>query len=372
MRKPDQNIKTHVALLIPKVSFEPLTLIRTGTNTNDISDLDEDTFNVTVDVETREIDAVTLYDFIIKSTMPKHIEHWCKLTGLGETKFGHLAFELSYDNSIIPNTGEKDFLNIKREFPNAIYNMIKDFFHDHQYHRAEVDSLLAPYMCEDKVKFLQYFDAIEKENEINTIIDEYIDTNIDKYKGYSRSVHDSIIDFKNNGYFKKSFFNTFSTSRSEKLFELCRSCENAIGEKHYADTILNAFKDNPLYADRIRSIDRFVSSIGMVRTKAHNEATLLVTFNSLNLAIKGLKISIFALIITLFTCRLPEVIKYAKPTFNFAFKYFKLAYNHIQDVIAIIVLGIIILLIGLVAKNWKSFKYIYNFIKKIDPSVPLK
>lgn len=139
-------------LWIPTVNHIPIPFenpYHNGELTINISDIEESPFPIKIKANGKNID-------IYLSTEDSVDVFELFLT---------LRYEDSSHNGLVKYSFEEKFLEDSdfgfsaKNFPEAIYHLIKSFYHVHEFHEDESDSSLQPYVCSEDIDIRQYDNA---------------------------------------------------------------------------------------------------------------------------------------------------------------------------------------------------------------------
>ena len=141
---------------------------------------------------------------------------------------GFIIYKLNLDDD------EQDFLceRFRVTMPKAIYHFIKNFFHNHQFHNADDDSLLDAYFSESEINLA---DAVH----VGKIIHVYINSYVNKYAGailLSREILNEANQNITKGY-------KLEATRNELLLAIEKNRVIIDGESLYCDFLVNSFPE---------------------------------------------------------------------------------------------------------------------------------
>ena len=165
------------------------------------------------------------------------------------------------------NDNDNDFFceELRHTMPKAIYHYVKDFFHEHQFHNSDDDSLLDSYFSTSEIN-------LNDKETIKKIIKVYLQSYINKYAGCVFLCRDSL--------YTVAYNQKHSIKLGDSLIELHNIMHNNIavldGESLYCDFIINSYPGladsdqlqriyglrNELarYDERLQRIDASISS----------------------------------------------------------------------------------------------------------------
>lgn len=164
---------------------------------------------------------------------------------------------------------------LKREIPNAIYHLIKGFYHLHEYHEDTADSLLRAYESDSKVD-------IKSVN--NAAITRYLQTYEEKFQAYSMQISCLYSRLTQNSTKKTE---KFKLLENHELFE--NLCNNSLGEALYCNTLLKSkYVDGCPKSDNSCDLQR---KIILNINNAIENIRLMEQKNQIDFALKGTKIA---------------------------------------------------------------------------------
>ena len=183
---------------------------------------------------------------------------------------------------------------IRNEIPNAVYHLIKGFFHDHEHHDAKADSLLNAFVSDKEVN-------IKTEN--NEVLLHYLKLYEKKFTAYSNQISSLYKAVQKNSKEKGKKHILFKNLESLENF-----CQSALGEYIYCNTLINSkyFKtecnSGNDYNDQRRTLHNIKSSIEnikLIESKNHSTYDFLCTKISIASTKIGYLIAFIALILTI-------------------------------------------------------------------------
>lgn len=107
-----------------------------------ISDIEGNIFKIEVSLRGKDIDVSIVDPDSSKSLL-------VNLFYIDDSRNGMV--EYSYEETSIKKEGSDGFEFSSKNFPEAVYHIIKEFYHIHEFHDPECDSSLAPYISNEKV-----------------------------------------------------------------------------------------------------------------------------------------------------------------------------------------------------------------------------
>lgn len=152
---------------------------------------------------------------------------------LGNSKEATIVLEYinASHNGLIQYCYEADNRNHEAKFvceaiPNAIYHLIKSFFHAHEYHHPKGDSTLLAYISKSKANI---------KGQDNEALIHYLEQYENKFIGYRELAFEQLqfIEEKNNENAEEYYQNYLKRHRYLDAF-----CDNALGESLYYETLL--------------------------------------------------------------------------------------------------------------------------------------
>lgn len=211
--------------------------------------------DISDDANNRHHVTVTLtdqYDIIVKNEREE-------ITLKYEDRCNNGLYLYSFD---IEN--ENSFL--KNEIPNAIYHLIKGFYHTHEFHNNTTDSLLRAYLSASHVN-------INSKN--NEAITHYLKLYEEKFKAYSQQITALCNRLTHNSSIRGS---KHEILENHKLLQ--EICNNALGEALYCNTLLSSkyvdfeLKENDYNNEQrklIINIKNAIENIKLVENKNQSE-----------------------------------------------------------------------------------------------------
>lgn len=145
---------------------------------------------------------------------------------ISATETGFLVYKLNLDDN------ETDFLceELRHTMPKAIYHYVKNFFHEHQFHNSDDDSLLDSFFSSEEIQ-------IQNEGTMRNILKVYLQSYINKYAGCVFLCRDSLHTI---AYNKQQ-----NIKLGDSLIELRRIMNNNTtvldGESLYCDFMINSY-----------------------------------------------------------------------------------------------------------------------------------
>lgn len=156
-------------------------------------------------------------DFVISNETSQSIT----LNFIDGSRNGLLLY--SYDANMLADTTLGFIVD---KMPNAVYHMIKEFYHVHEFHQSDTDSLLSAYESDSKVDI--------KQNN-NPALNHYLELYQSKLKAYANQI--SQLSQQLNIITKKASQKYIALDAFKVVDDLCI---NAIGEGLYCNTLLSS------------------------------------------------------------------------------------------------------------------------------------
>ena len=136
--------KCYAILWIPTVSHIPIPFekpLNGNVRCDNISDIPEEPFNIKVVARERDIEIYVQDEVDSECFIPFITLKYEDFSHNGMVKY-------SYDAKFLSEDG---FGFDDKEFPAAVYHLIKSFYHTHEFHEDETDSSLVPYLSREDV-----------------------------------------------------------------------------------------------------------------------------------------------------------------------------------------------------------------------------
>lgn len=167
-------------------------------------------------------------------------------------------------NGLIQYYYEADNRNHEANFickaiPNAIYHLIKGFFHEHEYHNPKGDSTLLAYTSDSEVNI--------KEQDNKALI-YYLEQYEEKFRGYRDLAFEKLqfIEEKNNESAEEYYMNYLMRHSNLDTF-----CNNALGESLYYEALLYSWYNDSCKYDTTGNV---YSACNRDDTKSENSKHL--------------------------------------------------------------------------------------------------
>lgn len=124
---------------IPTIYHTDVTILNPDPQTKDISDKMGKQHNVTVSLNQQN------HNLTIKSVPAEGEEAVINLKCEDHCRNGLFSYSYEYDDNI------KEQIFLQGNIPNAIYHMVKGFYHQHKYHKSTNDSVLDAFVYPEKI-----------------------------------------------------------------------------------------------------------------------------------------------------------------------------------------------------------------------------
>ena len=170
--------------------------------------------------------------------------------------------------------------------PNAIYHTIKEFYHTHEHHAKDADSLLTALVSENKI-------------EDNEAINHYLSIYKQKFIAYSQIANKLFDKLEENSEKKSSKFKLLSDYKKFTSF-----CHCALGEYLYCNTLLKSTDDSEL----IFNIKNTVDNIKFIENKSQTEFSRRSTKIGFTIASIGIILAVLGVILTIRSFKTPDYI----------------------------------------------------------------
>ncbi len=216
--------KSYCVFWLPRMYHMELAILESVSNTiqDEISDeISPDTIHhvcIEIDVSNQENRNIKIRS--TSGTLSNAHEVEVILEYVDSSRNGLIQYYYETDNR------NKEAKYIFDAVPNAIYHLIKSFFHIHEYHHPQGDSTLTAYVSKYKI------DIKEKDNKALT---HYLEQYEDKFKGYRGLAFDKLLFIeKADKQNAEEWYHNYL--KRHKLLDLF--CDNALGESLYYETLL--------------------------------------------------------------------------------------------------------------------------------------
>ena len=208
---------------------------------------------------------------------------------LGESAYRHIVFH----NVVCADTGfivyklnlednENDFLceGLRHSMPKAIYHYVKNFFHEHQFHSSDDDSLLEAYFSPTPID-------LEKQEDLRSILKIYIQSYINKYAGCVFLCRDTLHRVTSN--------QRQDIKIEDSLTELHQVIENnkviLDGESLYCDFLINSYP-GLIDSDQLQRIYGLRNELARYDERLQRQENAMSSSLSLKLARMGIVASV--------------------------------------------------------------------------------
>lgn len=189
---------------------------------------------------------------------------------------GFIVYKLNLEDH------ESDFLceELRHSMPKAIYHYVKNFFHEHQFHSSDDDSLLEAYFSPNMID-------LGKPEELRLILKIYLQSYINKYAGCVFLCRDTLHRVTSN---QKQ-----DVKIEDSLTELNQVIENnkviLDGESLYCDFLINSYP-NLIDSDQLQRIYGLRSELARYDERLQRQESAMSSNLSLKLARMGIVASV--------------------------------------------------------------------------------
>jgi hypothetical protein len=188
------------------------------------------------------------------------------------------------------NSDENSF--ISQEVPNAIYHLIKELFHIHEYHECSADSLLNAYVSDKRC--------------------EIRDINNDAIVHYFKNFEEIFLGFTNSisALYGKTVLNKNEKARKFQMLESHKEiqdlCHNALGQFLYFNTLINSKyviinqedqKNSDDLRMRLLKIKNLIEGIRLIQNKIQVELDIKRTMISFKNSTRGFLLSGISIVV---------------------------------------------------------------------------
>ena len=272
--------------------------IATSTS-NNISDIESCPFLVTVTLESSG-------NVII--TPNKKEDHKVCLNFVESSRNGLFLYYYENKNSDTDNEQDENF--ISEHIPNAIYHLVKGFYHIHEHHDAEEDSLLKAFLSDKPVK-------IKEPN--NEALCHYLHEYEKKFKAYSKQISVSFLHLQQKSLDWRNIYGLF-TRGSRAISKIC---QQALGEYVYCNSLLQSKYNEQTDLVGNTTIDKQIDKVRIMVFNIKNAVRNIELLNAKNqtyfnykntrvsvwIAFIGIIIAILGIVLTVKSFQEPDYVK---------------------------------------------------------------